>query len=342
MSVELRRGDEDLHQRFQRARILFGEAPRAGAVEIEHAEDAPAADHGHHHLASRRTVARDVAGKRVHVRHHHAARLRRGRSADALAERNAHARGLALERTEHELLAAQPVEARPVEIGERMEDERREVRGIRGAVALALEKRARERAQLLVERGRGLLLGTGRREHRGTSIAHAILPRRDDRLPAGGRADGGRKNGPRIDFAGPRPLRPNGQVAGAVVRLLCFFLAILRLCLFCALASFARSRAVTLPSALALSSFASTFAWPRSRFAASFGVSWPLWTPCWMRACWFASRWSTRGVLDWAATGRAIAAASAARAESFMRFSLRVVDGMGRPTRHSTELRGWR
>jgi hypothetical protein len=104
-------------------------------------------------------VAREV----IHIGDHDAApRLRRG-AADALAERDAHARRLALERTEDELAPLQPVEARPVEMREGVEDERGEVGRVGGEIPLTFE----EGARLLRENGMQLGLRAGRRTFQG-------------------------------------------------------------------------------------------------------------------------------------------------------------------------------
>src|SRR6185437_4051149 len=168
MSAEVRRLDERAHDGFEGGRVLLGEAFLARAVEVEHAEQpapGPGEHHRYHELAPRRRIAGDVPGERVHVRHDHRAALRGGRAAHALADRNPHARRLSLEGPEHELFTVQPVEAGPVELGQRVIQQRGEVGGIRKEIALALEERARHGQQLLVEGGPGKGMGDGGREH---------------------------------------------------------------------------------------------------------------------------------------------------------------------------------
>jgi len=87
-------------------------------------------------------------------------------AADATAHRNAHARGLALEGAQHQLAALHPVEARPVEVGQRVEDKRRKVGGVRGGVALAFEQRARLGGKLGISLGLGRGGGAVEGEHR--------------------------------------------------------------------------------------------------------------------------------------------------------------------------------
>ena len=92
--------------------------PATRTVEIQHAEQAVATHDRHHDLGVRRRVARDVAGERMHVRHDERAALRCRRAAHALAERNTHAGGLALERADQQVAGCgvDQVEADPVEI----------------------------------------------------------------------------------------------------------------------------------------------------------------------------------------------------------------------------------
>ena len=73
----------------------------------------------------------------------HALRLQRGRrgSADAAAERYVHARGLSLERTEHQFITAQHVNAEPVDVVERVVKQRDEVGSIRERVRFIPEQR---------------------------------------------------------------------------------------------------------------------------------------------------------------------------------------------------------
>src|SRR6185436_14576920 len=66
--------------------------------------------------------------------------LERRRAAHALAERDADAGGLALERSHDELAVAHEVEAHPVHVVERVIQERGAVRRVRDEIALALEQ----------------------------------------------------------------------------------------------------------------------------------------------------------------------------------------------------------
>jgi hypothetical protein len=75
----------------------------------------------------------------------------RRRAAHATAERDADARGLALERPDDQLAAAHEVEARQAEVGHAGEDQRDGVRGIGDRVGLVAERPAQLRREVGVE-----------------------------------------------------------------------------------------------------------------------------------------------------------------------------------------------
>src|SRR3546814_10131262 len=60
----------------------------------------------------------------------------RGGAAHPLVERDADERRLALKRPEHQFSAVEAVKARPVQIGDRLPEQRRDIRHIGDAVAL--------------------------------------------------------------------------------------------------------------------------------------------------------------------------------------------------------------
>src|SRR5512146_1743670 len=92
---------EPLHARA----IGFVEAGQPRAVDIPDADQALAVEQRHDDFRARRRIARDMPGKRIDVGDHlRLPRHRRG-AAHALAERDAHAGRLALERPDHELIA---------------------------------------------------------------------------------------------------------------------------------------------------------------------------------------------------------------------------------------------
>jgi len=92
-----------------------------------------------------------VAGKRVDIRHQHGAALCRRGAADALAERDAHASRLALERPEDKLLPTQEVEAGPVQLGQAVIDRGRGVRGIGDRVGFTAQQRVQFLGEALVQ-----------------------------------------------------------------------------------------------------------------------------------------------------------------------------------------------
>jgi vanillate O-demethylase monooxygenase subunit len=127
------------------------EAARHGAVEVDDADHGIAVEQRHDEFRARGCVAGDVAGKIVHVLDHDRLTLRHGGPAHALADGDAHAGRLALERPEHQLAAAQAIEARPVQLRQKLEDERRRVRGVGDRVALALQQCRQLPAELAIE-----------------------------------------------------------------------------------------------------------------------------------------------------------------------------------------------
>ena len=94
-----------------------------------------------------------MARELVHVRHDDGAPLRRRGAAHAFAERDAHARGLALERADDQLAVLQKIEADPVHVRQRIEDQRRGVGRIGDQVALAGEQRFQLLRETLVVAG---------------------------------------------------------------------------------------------------------------------------------------------------------------------------------------------
>src|SRR5271156_3245310 len=139
---------------LEAAGIVLIEAVRARAVDIEDAEERPAANERHHDFRARVGVAGDVAGERMHIRHDYRLAARGGRAAYAALQGDAHARHFALKRSEHQLAASQEIKSRPVELGQRVVNEGRGIGAIRESVALARE----HAGQLLLELGKGARL----------------------------------------------------------------------------------------------------------------------------------------------------------------------------------------
>ena len=112
----------------------------------------------HDQFRARGRIAGDMARERIHVGDALGASAGGGGAAHALAERDAHAGRQALERTDHQLGAVVEIEADPVEVGQRVVDQRRQVGGVGDAVALAGQQAARLLGEL------GVLLGLGAAE----------------------------------------------------------------------------------------------------------------------------------------------------------------------------------
>src|SRR5689334_15063737 len=163
LPVDARREDPD--ELLEPEAILAVEAMRLGRVDVEDADQNAAEEDRNDDLGSRRRVARDVARKGVDVGHDECLAPRRGRAADAPAERDAHAGRLALEGSEDELALAQQVEAAPVDALERAGEEARRVGEVRERVGLALEERPERRGELGVERRFGEAAVDRRFEH---------------------------------------------------------------------------------------------------------------------------------------------------------------------------------
>jgi translation elongation factor P len=164
---------------FQARGIAGIEAADVRAVEVEHSEQPARARERHHDLRIRGGIAGNVAGKGVHVVHQHRPALGRGRPAHPLADRDAHARGLALERADDEPAAVVQIEPRPVEVRQRPVEQRGGVGEVGDQVALAREQPVERRQDRPVAR-LGTLMGRTERHrmaHHGLLVAALILRR---------------------------------------------------------------------------------------------------------------------------------------------------------------------
>ena len=95
------RGEQG-HEPFAALGVFFVEAGRAGAVEVEHADDAALVRDGHHQFAARGAVAGNVAGEQMYIIYPLGCVLRHRCAADAFAHRDPDAGGLSLEGTQHQ------------------------------------------------------------------------------------------------------------------------------------------------------------------------------------------------------------------------------------------------
>ena len=108
------------------------------AVEVDDAENAAVPDQRHHQFRARGRIARDVIGEGMHVFDQHGPALLDRRAAHAAADRDAHTGRIALKRTQHQLVRrSQEVEAGPVQVRQRREQQRRGVGRIGDRIALA-------------------------------------------------------------------------------------------------------------------------------------------------------------------------------------------------------------
>ena len=152
IALENARGDIDCGERLEPGLILGIETMRRGAVEIEHADNSAVLDQRDHQLRSGSGVTGDVSGKFVDIRNQHGTRFRNRCTADSLADGNAHTSDPALERAEDQLVfGSQEIEAHPVQIGNELEDKRREVCGIGNGVAFAFEQPLKLACEFAIE-----------------------------------------------------------------------------------------------------------------------------------------------------------------------------------------------
>ena len=80
----------------------------------------------------------------------HRLAARRHGPAHAPPDRDAHAGGLALERPQHQFVAAAQIEPGPIEVGQAVIDQRRHVGEIGDPIALACEQRGQLHRQIAV------------------------------------------------------------------------------------------------------------------------------------------------------------------------------------------------
>src|SRR3569623_1824917 len=127
------------------------ESPGARAVEIEHADQAAFDDDRYDQFGTARRVACDVPGKGLDIFHHLRLARRRGGAAHPAAQCDADAGRLALERPQHKLVPDQPVKARPVEIGQILPQQRRDIGHVGDRIGLARGQRLGRRQHIAVQ-----------------------------------------------------------------------------------------------------------------------------------------------------------------------------------------------
>ena len=141
--------------RFEPSLVIGIETVRDRAVDVEDADELVAcAFIGQYKrndkFRTRCRIAGDVAGERMDVGDALGRAGARGGPAHALVEGNAHAGRQALERTDHQLGAVEEIKPDPVELRQRVIDQRRQVGGVGDPVGLAGHQRACLRQQLRV------------------------------------------------------------------------------------------------------------------------------------------------------------------------------------------------
>ena len=112
-------GDEPL----ETLAILVVEPPQLRRVDVEHSAKDVVLQDRNDDLGARRGVACNVAWEGAHVGDDDRLAAGGRRAAHPLADRDPNARGLALEGAEHELVAAEQIEAAPVDPRERVSQE---------------------------------------------------------------------------------------------------------------------------------------------------------------------------------------------------------------------------
>src|SRR6188472_234486 len=117
---QIRVREQDPHRGLEAFGVVLLEAPNGPTVEIEHAEQPIAVQQGHDDFRARAGVASDVTGKSMYVGDDDGAALTRCTAAHAAAERDADASYAALKRSKHQLVAAQEVEAGPIQVRQQL------------------------------------------------------------------------------------------------------------------------------------------------------------------------------------------------------------------------------
>ena len=143
--------DKQLGQPLAALAIGLVETPGARAVEVEHPNHFAILDQRHHQLRARIRIASDMARKFMHIPDQHGLAARRRGAAHALADRDAQAGGLALERPEHQHLALAEIEPGPIEVGQALIDQRRHVRGVGDPIGFAVEQRRQFYGEVMVK-----------------------------------------------------------------------------------------------------------------------------------------------------------------------------------------------
>src|SRR5262249_27454704 len=135
----IERFDKYLREPLKSLSIIRVKPCEHRTIEVQNPNKARIFPERHHDFRVGSAVTSDVAGKFVHIRNNHRFALRGSRATHALAQLDAHTGRLTLKRTQHQLTVFQEVEPGPVQIRQRLKDQRREIRGVGNQIALAGE-----------------------------------------------------------------------------------------------------------------------------------------------------------------------------------------------------------
>lgn len=140
-------GRKDAHECFKPLAVVFCKTADVGTVEVQNADNAALCADGNDDLSVRGAIARDMSGEPVNVADKLRFALCRRRAADAAPKRNLDTGGLALKWAENENAVLHQIEARPIEILERVEKKRRRI----GKVCSFMRYAANQRRELLIQ-----------------------------------------------------------------------------------------------------------------------------------------------------------------------------------------------
>ena len=133
---------------FEPYLIFNVESPRNRTVEIEYADQRIVQHQRYDQLRTRCGIAGDVTGEVVDIGDALRLSATCGCAAHALVEWNAHAGGQALEGTDDQFGAIEKIETGPVQIRQRVIDQRGQIRCVGDAIVFASEQRPGLRGEL--------------------------------------------------------------------------------------------------------------------------------------------------------------------------------------------------
>ena len=166
-----------MRQSFDADLVLRIEAGAARTVEIDNRDDRTPAYHRNHELRCALGIACDVTGEGMYVFDQLRLSARCRCAADALADRNTDAGRPADERAEHKLAAHHAIEARPVEVRQKLGQKGRDVGHVRHAVRLAIGQGPGRVYQLAIGFGLGRIGSRAKVEHDGDVAWRSIRAR---------------------------------------------------------------------------------------------------------------------------------------------------------------------